>query len=322
MKVLVVGGAGYIGGVTTLLLEEAGHEAVVFDNLSTGHAHNLKKAKLIKGDILDRKALTNAFKTQKFDAVLCFAAKIQVEESVREPWLYYTNNSVGALNVIDAAAKSGVNNFIFSSTAAVYGEPAANPIDESAETSPINPYGISKLLVEQMLYGYELAYKLNWVAFRYFNATGAYGGIGPEYPVVTHLISKAVTALQTGKTLDVFGTDYPTKDGTAVRDFVHVADIARAHVIAAEQMVAGKKMCQPINLGSGRGYSVLEVLAAIEKAAGKKIRRRDAMRRAGDPAELIAGNARAKKVLGWTPEYDLERIVSDALQWHEKLANK
>ncbi len=316
MKILIVGGAGYIGGVTSRLFEAAGHDVTVFDNLSTGHRFNLKSSRLNQGDMLDKSAVARLFIGEIYDAVLAFAAKIQVEESMREPYLYLSNNVFGPLAVVDEAVKAGVTNFIYSSSAAVYGEPSQVPLTESSAKQPINPYGASKWLMEQILASYQITHELNWVAFRYFNAAGGYEGIGPDYPVVTHLISRALIANQDGDELQVFGDDYDTKDGTCVRDYVHVEDIARAHVLAAEQMVSGKKLQQAMNLGSGQGYTILEVLEAVKKASGKPVPYKVASRRPGDPAMLIADASLAKRTLGWEPQHDLDAIVADALEWY------
>lgn len=322
MKVLIAGGAGYIGGVTTRLFEEAGHEVIVLDNLSTGHAYNLKSTKLLQIDLTDSQAVDALLDEHKFDAILDFAAKIQVEESTREPKLYFTNNAFGALNLVDAAVKKGMKNFIFSSTAAVYGEGTGGAVGEDDPKDPINPYGASKYIMEQILHSYGLSHDLNWVAFRYFNAAGGYQGIGPDYPEVTHLISRAIEAILGNGELTVFGSDYDTADGTGVRDYVHVYDIAQAHVIAAEKMVAGEKFNQPINLGSNHGSTVLEVIAALETVSGKKVPYIMGSRRAGDPGKLIASNDRAKKLLGWSTTKDLGQIAKDAWDWQTTKTSK
>ncbi len=318
MKVLIVGGAGYIGGVTTRLFEEAGHAVTVFDNLSTGHKHNLKQAKLVEGDMTKPDQLASVFK-EPFDAVLCFAAKIQVGESMTQPYAYFMNNSFGALNVIDELVKAGVKNFIFSSTAAVYGEPKEIPITESSVRAPINAYGASKVLVEYIMKSYEQTHGLNWTAFRYFNAAGAYGGIGPEYPKTTHIIPKIIEAYEANAEMTIFGNDYKTADRTCVRDYVHVEDIARAHVLAAELMTGGQTVNEPINLGSGHGYSNLEVFQTFNELAPHSIKYKFGPRRPGDPDVLVASNLKAKRVLDWQPKHNLSQIVTDALEWHKSL---
>ncbi|MBW3537885.1 UDP-glucose 4-epimerase GalE [Candidatus Parcubacteria bacterium] len=319
MRVLIAGGAGYIGGVTAKLFQEAGHDVVVFDNLSTGHRHNLQDAELVVGDLTKPGDLQALFDGRRFDVVLNFAAKIQVEESMRRPRLYFENNSFGALRLIDAAVEAHVKNFIFSSTAAVYGQPETVPIPESAQLKPINPYGLSKLLVEQMLANYQLTSGLGWTSFRYFNAAGAYRGIGPEYPVMTHLVPKAIEAVIQSGELKVFGHDYDTPDGTALRDYVHVYDIAKAHVLAAEQMAGGQVFNRAINLGTGRGHSVLEVVKTLEKVAGRPIKYQVTDRRPGDPAALVASNRLAQRLLGWSAERGLEQIIADAYAWRRAL---
>lgn len=313
MRVLIAGGAGFIGGITAKLFEEAGHEVVVFDNLSTGFRHNVG-AEFVEGDLTDAKQVVGAFKTGPFDAVLHFAAKLQVEESVREPKLYFENNVLGSLNLIDAAVKSGSKRFIFSSSATVYGEPAKVPIAETAPIQPINPYGVTKVMVEEMLDSYGQTHGLEWVAFRYFNPVGAYAGIGPS-PLVSNLIPAALEALAGKRTLQVFGTDYDTRDGSCIRDYVHVKEIAEAHLLAADQMDAGTSFNRAINLGSGRGYTVLEMLDGLEKAAGKPIPHKIVGRRAGDAPASIASNDLAKKLLGWAPKLGLETMLGDALDW-------
>lgn len=316
MKVLVAGGAGYIGSVTSRILHEASHEVIIFDNLSTGHKKALGSLNLIEGDDTSLADVEALFAQNKFDIVMNFAAKIQVEESMKEPGLYLHNNFLGALNLIDQAAQHGVRGFVFSSTAAVYGAAKKVPITEDSPTEPINPYGLSKLFVEQALGSYQATKNLNWVAFRYFNAAGAYGGLGEEHPVETHLIPLAISAMSNGEDLQVNGTDYETKDGSCVRDYVHVEDIARAHILAAEAMMHGTILSAPLNLGSGGGASVLEVIKTIGKVSGQKVPYATGPRRAGDPPALVASNARAHELLGWAPQHDLRRIVQDALDFN------
>lgn len=318
MKVLIVGGAGYIGGTTAHLFKEAGHQVVVLDNLSTGHKHNIPDFELVEGNAGDEQLLTQVFAKHKFDAVLDFAAKIRVEESMTEPKLYFTNNTVEALRLIDAAVQAGVKNLIFSSTAAVYGNPEKSPVDESMPTGPLSPYGMSKFMAECLLRSYGITHNLNWTAFRYFNAAGAYHRIGPEYPFRTHLIPSILYAQLHGQTFEIFGDHYETPDGTCVRDYIHVADVARAHVVAAEQMVAGKKVQRPVNLGTSKGSSVLEVLAAVEKVSGQPVKQVRKAARAGDAAAYFASNKLAKELFGWEPEKDLETIIDDALAWQKR----
>lgn len=315
MRVLVAGGAGFIGSITGRLFSAAGHKVAVFDNLSTGHRHNLQKTPLIIGDLRNPEQVEAVFQDHKFDLVLNFAAKIQVEESIGSPKDYIENNVFGTLNLIDAAVRAGVKNFIFSSTAAVYGQPKTLPISEDAPKAPINPYGLGKYLVEQVLYSYQKTHSLGWLALRYFNAAGAYNGIGPDYPFITHLIPQAIESALAKNELKVFGGDYPTPDGTCVRDFVHVKDIARAHLLAAEKMTQNQAFNQAINLGSGQGYSILEVIKTLEKSLGYPVNYQIKARRPGDPAELVASNTLAKTTLGWQPEADLAEIIQDALDW-------
>ena len=318
MKVLVAGGAGYIGGVTSRLLQESGHDVVVFDDLSTGYQHNLGDTTLVEGSLVDEDDVSRLFRAYEFEVVMNFAAKIRVEESMENPHLYFRNNLYGMLNLIAAATGKGVGGLVFSSTAAVYGEPREVPISEDSPTEPINPYGMSKLMVERALASYQVTHGLNWVAFRYFNAGGAYSGVGEEHPVESHLVPLAIRAMKAGKKLQVYGDDYDTKDGTCVRDYVHVYDIARAHVTAAELMAAGKVLQQPVNLGSGDGFSVLDVIKTLEEVAGRAVAYDRAARRAGDPPTLVASNARADELLEWKPEKSLHDVITDALAFDEK----
>lgn len=312
MKILVAGGAGWIGGITTRLLQEAGHEAVVFDNLSTGFAANVKDAQLIEGDLTDLPAVRKLF-AEPFDAVIDFAAKLDVGESMQQPRLYFDNNVSGSLNLIDEAVKAGVKHFIFSSSATVYGEPEAVPITETAKIQPINPYGFSKVMVEGLLQSYGITHGLNWLALRYFNPVGAYEGIG-QNPQVSNVIPAALRALHSGQPLKIFGNDYDTPDGTCIRDYVDVKEIATAHILAAEKMSSGNLMQQPINLGSGHGYSVLEILAALDAAVGTQIPREIIGRRAGDAPRSVASNSLAKAVLGWEPATPLTEMVKAAYE--------
>lgn len=315
MRALIIGGAGYIGGITTRLFEEAGHQVVVLDNLSTGHTYNIKKSKLVVGDAGNKKLLAHIFINQHFDIVLDFAAKIRVDESIEKPLEYFTTNTFNLATVVDTAREYGVKNFILSSTAAVYGEPKTKNINESSPPRPINPYGLSKYLAEKILHSYEQTHGINWVALRYFNAAGAYEGIGPKYPFTTHLIARAFDTLKSKKTLPIYGTNYPTLDGSCVRDFVHVYDLATAHLEAAKKMFKNTKINRPINLGTGSGHSVLEVVATIEKHTARKLKTRRSGRRSGDPARLVASNQLAKKLLGWRPTLNLNAIISDYFDW-------
>lgn len=315
MRVVIVGGAGYIGATTAQLFLDDHHETLIIDNLSTGHRNYTDGHKFIEANILDKAKLTQHVKDFNPDVVLHFAAKIQVEESIHKPSDYFENNVLGSVNVIEAALNANTKNIVFSSTAAVYGEPERVPIQEDDRTAPINPYGLSKLMVEQTLNSYSETHGINWTAFRYFNAAGSYKGRAMDYPVMTHLIPHATEAVLANRPFKMYGDDYKTEDGSCVRDFVHVVDIARAHVLAAKQMVEGKQLCLPINLGSGSGYSVKQVLKAMKNVIGKDIAFIVEPRRTGDPAILIADSARAQSLLGWKPEISLEDIVRSHWEW-------
>lgn len=319
MNVLVCGGAGYIGSHMVRRLAAAGHQVTVFDNLSTGHREAVAGAELVVGDLLDPSALAQLFGQRRFDAVVHFAARSLVGESVAQPYLYYENNVVGSLNLLRAMREAGVERIVFSSTAAVFGHPECEPIDEDHPTRPINPYGASKLMVERLLADAAQAYGLRSVSLRYFNAAGAAteGGIGEAHEPETHLIPNVLrSALGRGPALKVFGTDYPTRDGTCVRDYVHVDDLCEAHLAALRFMgeTAGAHL---FNLGNGQGFSVLEVLDAAARVAGAKIDYETAPRRAGDPAVLVASSRKAREQLGWSPRHtDIEAIIASAWNWH------
>ncbi len=316
MKVFIAGGAGYIGATTAHLMREKGHSVTIFDNLSTGYRHNVADFELITGDITNRNDLEKAFKGHQFDIVLDFAAKLRIAESVANPHSYFNTNTLGTLNVVETAAQAEVKRIIFSSTAAVYGEPESIPIDEEAAIHPVNPYGASKYLAEQILKSYQTTHEMNWVAFRYFNAAGAYKQVG-DYPETQHLIPCIFQSLKQGRKLDVFGSDYETPDGTCLRDYIHVVDVARAHVLAAEAMVSGQTINTSINLGTNHGSSVLEIIKAVEKAIHSQVPYQLTERRPGDSGSLIASNTLASRILDWHPQLHLEHIVSDAVQWHK-----
>lgn len=317
-KILVFGGAGYIGSITSQLFVESGHKVCVVDNLSTGHKDYTNGTQFVKADILDKQLISEICSDFKPDVVLHFAAKIQVEESVSQPFEYFENNVLGSLNIIQSALDAKIKNFVFSSTAAVYGEPKKIPIKEQDPKNPINPYGLSKLVVEQMLESYQRTHDLNWVAFRYFNAAGAYKGRAMDYPFMSHLIPRAVESVIQNEPFKIYGNDYPTQDGSCVRDFVHVVDVARAHVTAAHKMLANEKIQTAVNLGSGSGYSVLQVVKQLEKTSGKKLDCRVAPRRAGDPAVLIANSSKARQLLDWAPLLTLEDMVASHWNWRTK----
>jgi UDP-glucose 4-epimerase len=308
VRLLVTGGAGYIGSVVATQLLEAGHDVVVLDNLDTGHADAVPEgASFVRGSIDDAESVL----ADGTDAVLHFAAKSLVGESVAAPEIYWHNNVVGSLALLDAMRRTGVGRIVFSSTAATYGEPATSPITEDTPAVPINPYGQSKLAVDHMLCGQAAAHGLAAVSLRYFNVGGAYAGRGERHVPETHLIPN-VLAVASGEReqVAIFGTDYPTRDGTAVRDYLHVEDLGRAHILAVEKAVAGEHIIA--NLGTGTGYSVREVVETCRTVSGHPIPAVERDRRPGDPATLVASAARAEQVLGWRTEHGLDRIVADA----------
>ena len=326
MKILVTGGAGYIGSHMVRTLGEKGHnDIVVYDNLSTGHRDSLLCGRLVVGDLADAHTLAELFRAEKFDAVMHFAAHIVVDESVREPVRYYRNNFVNALNLIEACTRHKVDRFIFSSTAAVYGIPEKVPVTEDALLLPINPYGASKMMVEQALRDVSLSSGLRYVALRYFNVAGAdpISRIGQRYKEATHLITVSLrTALGMREQLNVFGTDYDTPDGTCIRDYIHVDDLVDAHVLALEYLSAGNGS-RVYNCGYGHGYSVREVVDKVKQVTGVNFKVNETARRAGDPPSLIADSSRIRKELGWNPAHDdLEYIIRTAWQWEKKLHGK
>ena len=326
MTVLVTGGAGYIGSHMVLALTDANEKVVVLDNLSTGFEWAIApQAKLVKGDIADEELVGRVIKEHSVDAIVHFAGSIVVPDSVTDPLGYYNNNTVKSRALMAAAVKGGVKNFIFSSTAAVYGNPETMPVFETARPAPISPYGSSKLMTEWMLRDSHLAYGLNYVALRYFNVAGAdpKGRSGQSTPRATHLIKVACqTVLGQRASMDVFGTDYPTPDGTCLRDYIHVSDLIAAHMDALAHLRKGGES-GIFNCGYGKGYSVLEVIRAVEKAAGKPVNHVLGPRRAGDPAGIVAGADRVRDILGWEPKYaDLDLIVRSALDWEKHLAQR
>jgi UDP-arabinose 4-epimerase len=318
--VLVTGGAGYIGSHCCKALADAGYQPVVFDNLTTGHAEFVKWGPLIKGDVADGAALDAVFAQYAPVAVMHFAAASLVGESVADPQKYYLNNVAGTLRLLQAMRLAGCKSLVFSSTGAVYGNAGSEPIAEDAAKRPVNPYGASKLMIEQILGDYRAAYKLNSVVLRYFNASGAdpSGVIGEKRDVETHLIPRALMALQ-GHCADfaVFGDDYDTLDGTAVRDYVHVTDLAAAHLRALEMLKAGSSG-GTYNLGTGHGYSVKSILSAIEEQTGRRMEVSLKPRRAGDPPVLVADPTAARSALGFKPvQSDLAAIIRTAWAWHQ-----
>jgi UDP-glucose 4-epimerase len=326
MTVLVTGGAGYIGSHMVLALTDAGHDVVVLDNLTTGFAWAIApQAKLVEGDIGDEALVGQIIKDHSVDAVVHFAGSIVVPESVSDPLGYYLNNTVKSRALMAAVVKAGVKNFIFSSTAAVYGNPKTQPVFETELPAPISPYGTSKLMTEMMLRDSHFAYGLNYVALRYFNVAGAdpKGRSGQSTPRATHLIKVACqTVLGQRASMDVYGTDYDTPDGTCLRDYIHVSDLISAHMDALAHLRKGGES-GIFNCGYGKGYSVLEVINAVEKASGGPVNKKLVPRRAGDPVAIVAGANRVREVLGWQPKYaDLDFIVASALAWEKHLERR
>lgn len=318
MNVLVVGGAGYIGSHMVKMLREQGHQVLVFDNLSGGYREALLGAELAQGDLADRAALDDIFAGQKFDAVMHFASFIQVGESVQLPDKYYRNNVSNTINLLDAMVAHGVKRFIFSSTAAIFGEPDVVPIDESQPSRPLNPYGRSKAMVEDILADYEHAFGLRYTCLRYFNAAGADldGQLGERHEPETHLIPLVLQVASGRRThISVYGRDYPTPDGTCIRDYIHVVDLCSAHLLALQRLQdGGDSAC--FNLGNGAGFSVQQVIDAARRISGRPIEVLDAPRRAGDPARLVADPAKARALLGWTPRHaQLDTIIETAWRW-------
>jgi len=316
--VLVVGGAGYIGSHAARALKRAGHELIIFDNLSTGYERLAAGFELIKGDMLDGAALARVL--PRADAIMHFAAHAYVGESVTNPKRYFHNNVEGGLSLLNAALDAGVKRIIFSSTCAVYGVPAKVPIEEDIPRQPVNPYGVSKLFFEQAMESYDRAYGFRFASLRYFNAAGAdeSGEIGELHEPETHLIPLALSAAAgLGPELQVFGSDYPTPDGTCVRDYIHVNDLASAHLKALDHLRAGKESFA-VNVGTGTGASVQEVIAAIEEVTGRRVPRKIVPRRPGDPPELVANPAKAQALLQWKATRGLREIVATAWNFMER----
>ena len=317
--VLVTGGAGYIGSHTCKALAAAGYSPVALDNLVHGHRWAVRWGPFEQADLADREAIERVLRRHDIGAVIHFAAYAYVGESMADPGKYFRNNVAHTLNLLEAMRAVGVGRIVFSSTCATYGVPEAVPIAEGERQLPVNPYGESKLFIERALYWQGAAHGLRWTALRYFNAAGADpdGEIGEDHDPETHLIPLAIeTALGRRRELQVLGTDYPTPDGTAVRDYVHVTDLADAHVRALRHL-EGEGPSGALNLGTGRGHSVREVIAMVERVSGRKVNARNAPRRAGDPPVLIAAPGRARELLGWEPRWSsLETIVQTAHRWH------
>jgi UDP-glucose-4-epimerase GalE len=321
--VLVTGGAGYIGSHAAKALKRSGYRVIVYDNLVAGHRAAVKFGDLVEGDILDTAVLTDVLRRHQVFAVMHFAAFLDVGESVRDPSKYYRNNVAGAASVLSAMAAAAVKHFVFSSTCATYGEPIETPIAETHPQQPINSYGESKLAIERALPHFERAHDMSWVALRYFNAAGADpdGEIGEDHAPEIHVIPRAIEAATGGRRLEVFGDDYPTPDGTCLRDYVHVSDLAAAHLRALETIVETGKS-GAYNLGTGRPHSVREVIDTVERVTGRAVPWALGPRRPGDPAVLYAAPHKAQAELHWTPQHaDLEAIVRTAWNWHRTHPN-
>jgi UDP-glucose-4-epimerase GalE len=324
--VFVTGGAGYVGSHTAMVLAAAGHDVVIYDNLSAGHAHTVdvlarhfpeRSIRLIVGDIGDAAAVTDALRTSGATAVLHFAAKLSVGGSVADPLAYYRNNVTGTLTLLEAMAAAGIRRFVFSSTAATFGEPLQIPIDETHPQKPISPYGETKLAIERALPHVERAFGIRWVVLRYFNAAGAdpSGLIGEAHDPEEHVIPLALRAAVGGPPLTVYGDDYQTDDGTCIRDYVHVTDLAEAHVAALRALDASASSTA-YNLGSGAGTSIRELLQTVERVTGRAVPHTVGPRRSGDPARLIASSARIRRELGWSPRFErLDDIIETSWRW-------
>jgi UDP-glucose 4-epimerase len=322
MNILLVGGAGYIGSHMLHLLLQAGHTVTTLDNLSSGYRDAVSGGDFVYGDIADSTLLDRLFSYNRFDAVFHFASFIQVGESVIKPDIYYQNNFVNTVNLLNAMLRHGVGNFIFSSTAAIFGELEYYPLDEAHPKAPVNPYGRSKLMVEQVLEDYDRAFGLKSICLRYFNAAGAHPEalLGERHLPETHLIPLILQAASGRReSVSVFGRDYPTADGTCVRDYIHVMDLCDAHQLALEKLCREGGCSAAYNLGNGNGFSVQEVIDSAERVTGRRINVIDAPRREGDPAHLVADSAIARQQLGWKPKYaDLDTIIRHAWQWEQK----
>lgn len=317
MKVLIVGGAGFIGSQTAKHVAAAGLTPVIFDNLSSGHRWALRWGAFEEADLADRAAIDRVLEQHDISAVIHLASFIQVGESVRAPQKYFRNNVASTMNLLDAMVARGVRDIVFSSSAAVYGMPVRVPLDEEHPIEPLSPYGDSKMFVERILRWYGDAYGLRWASLRYFNAAGAdpEGQLGEEHESESHLIPLALAAALGGPALSVFGTDYPTPDGTAIRDYIHVADLADAHVLAVRHLAGGGKSFAA-NVGTGVGHSVQAVINSVERVTGRRVERREVERRAGDSPELVADAKKIRALLGWKPRFaELEVMVEHAHRW-------
>lgn len=321
MQLLITGGAGYIGSHMVKYAQDNNCEVVVIDNMSTGHKHSIKDCELINVNLVDEEGLSKCLKGRKFDGVIHFAGKSLVGESMQSPEKYYKNNVVGSLNLVNNLIKNEINNIVFSSTAAIFGNPVMNKIAECHPKKPINPYGKTKLIVEEILKDYSLSFGLNATCFRYFNAAGAdfSGQIGEEHEPETHLIPNIFKSILSNKNnLKIYGNDYDTPDGTCIRDYVHVNDLAQAHLLGLKKMTNYSGFFE-YNLGNSKGFSILNILDECKKISGKEISYEVASRREGDPAILVADSTKAIKELGWKPKYDdIKLILKSAWNWHKK----
>jgi UDP-glucose-4-epimerase GalE len=321
-KILVTGGAGYIGSHTRYFLEKQGHSVIVVDNLSRGSRDAVPQGILHVLDTRETERITSLLKSERVDAVIHFAAYLAVGESTQVPELYFANNVSGSISLFEAMLEAGVNNLVFSSTAATYGIPKTVPIREDEPLAPINPYGESKVMVEKVLHWLDRYRSFRSICLRYFNACGAEpkAGLGERHDPETHLIPLILRAVQTGKPVTLFGDDYPTPDGTCIRDYIHVSDLAEAHISALDHLMSGRAS-DIFNVGTGHGHSVKEVVTAVERVTGKQVPRTIGPRREGDPPSLVADSLKLQSKLGWKPHRaDLDQIVRDAWEFAEKMA--
>ena len=318
--ILITGGAGYIGCHAVKELLRQGHQAIVYDNLQTGHRKATQSTRFVEGDLADSKKLRETFQSSSINSVMHFAADCQVGEYVENPLKYFNNNVKNSLLLVEMMMDFDVKKIVFSSSAAVYGEPTKIPIPEEHPCLPLNPYGETKWIFEKILQGLHEARKLDFISLRYFNAAGAHpdGEIGEDHSPETHLIPISILSTMNGRPIPIFGTDYETPDGTCIRDYIHVTDLARAHLLALERLESGGPS-GIYNMGNGNGYSVKEVIETVREVTGMKVDTIESPRRSGDPARLVASSAKIKRELGWNPEYPhLGTIVDTAWQWHRK----
>ncbi len=322
MKILVTGGAGYIGSHAVRMLLQSNYKVIVYDNLVNGHKESLPaEAELVVGDLNDKEKLDKLFKKNNFDVVMHFAAFIEVGESMKNPAKFYRNNVANTLNLLEAMVNNNIKKIIFSSTAALFGYPDKIPISETTKKCPVNVYGRTKLIIEQMLSDFDAAYDLKFISLRYFNAAGADFGIGEDHNPETHLIPLVLqVALGKRKEIKIFGIDYKTKDGTCIRDYIHVTDLVDAHMLALNKLLSANKS-NFYNLGNGRGYSVKEIIEVAREITGHPIPAIKSKRRSGDPAVLIADSTKIQKELGWKPKYGLKEIIKSAWEWHKNNPN-